>query len=38
MGDFSNMCGRRPDGELGPSGWTTVRQDFSKISLKIIPV
>jgi hypothetical protein len=32
------MYGRRPDGEPGPSGRTTVRQDFSKISLKIFPV
>jgi hypothetical protein len=38
MGDCCNMYGRRPDGELGSSGRTTVRQDFLKISLKIFPV
>jgi hypothetical protein len=38
MGNCSNMYGRRPDGELGPSGQTTVRQDFLKISLKIFHV
>jgi hypothetical protein len=32
------MYGRHPDGEPEPSEWTTVRQDFSKISLKIFPV
>jgi hypothetical protein len=32
------MYGRRPDGELGPFGRTTVRQDFLKIPLKIFPV
>jgi hypothetical protein len=32
------MYGRRHDGEIGPSGRTTVRQDFLKISLKIFPV
>jgi hypothetical protein len=34
MGDYSNMYGRHQDGEPGPSGRTTVRQDFSTISLK----
>jgi len=29
-----NIAGRRPDGGHGPSGRTTVRQDFSKISLR----
>jgi hypothetical protein len=38
MGDCCNMYGRRPDGELGLSGWTTVRQVFPKILLKIFPV
>jgi hypothetical protein len=38
MGDCYNMYGRRLDSELGPSKWTTVRQDFPKISLKIFPV
>jgi hypothetical protein len=38
MGDCCNLYGRRLDGALGPSGWTTVRQDFLKISLKIFPV
>jgi len=38
MGDCYNMYGHRPDGDLGPSGRTTVRQDFSKILLKIFPV
>jgi hypothetical protein len=38
MGDCCNMYGRRPDGELGPFGRTTVLQDFLKISLKIFPV
>jgi hypothetical protein len=30
MGVRQNMPGGRPDGEPWPSGWTTVRQDFSK--------
>jgi hypothetical protein len=38
MGDCCNMYGRRPDGELGPLGRTTVGQDFPKISLKIFLV
>jgi hypothetical protein len=38
MGDCCNMYRRRPDGEPKPSGRTTVRQDFLKISLKIFPV
>jgi hypothetical protein len=38
MGDCSDMYGRRPDGDPGPSVRTTVRQDFPKISLKIFPV
>jgi len=38
MGDCCNMYGRRPNGEVGPSGRTTVRQDFLKILLKIFPV
>jgi hypothetical protein len=29
-----NIAGRRPDGGHGPSGRTTVRQDFPKISLR----
>jgi hypothetical protein len=29
-----NIARRRPDGGHGPSGWTTVRQDFPKISLR----
>jgi hypothetical protein len=29
-----NITGRRPDGGHGPSGQTTVRRDFSKISLR----
>jgi hypothetical protein len=29
-----NIVGRRPDGEHGPSGRTTVRQDFLIISLR----
>jgi hypothetical protein len=29
-----NIVGRRPDGGHGPSGRTTVRQDFLKISLR----
>jgi hypothetical protein len=31
MGDYCNMYGHRPDGELEPFGRTTVRQDFLKI-------
>jgi hypothetical protein len=38
MGDCSNMYGRRPDGEPEPSGWTTVRPEFLRFSLKIFPV
>jgi len=38
MGDCSNMYGHRPDGEPRPSRRTTVRQDFSRISLKIFLV
>jgi hypothetical protein len=38
MGDSSNLYERRLDGKPWPSGRTTVRQDFSKISLKIFPV
>jgi hypothetical protein len=38
MSDCCNMYGCRMDGELGPSGRTTVRQDFLKISLKIFHV
>jgi hypothetical protein len=38
MGDCCNLYGRRPDGALGSSGRTTVRQDFLKILLKIFPV
>jgi hypothetical protein len=38
MGDCCNMYGRRPDGEPGSSERVTVRQDFSKISLKIFHV
>jgi hypothetical protein len=38
MDDCCNMYGRRPDGELGLSGRTIVRQDFFKIPLKIFPV
>jgi len=38
MGDCCNMYGRRPDGEHGPSGQTTVQEDFPKILLKIFPV
>jgi hypothetical protein len=34
MSDCCNMYGRRPDSEPEPSGRTTVRQDFLKISLK----
>jgi hypothetical protein len=29
-----NIAGRRPNGGHGPSGWTTVRQDFPTISLR----
>jgi hypothetical protein len=29
-----NIAGRRPEGGHGPSGQTTVRQDFLKISLR----
>jgi hypothetical protein len=32
MGVRQNMPGGRPDGELRPSGWTIVRQDFLKFS------
>jgi hypothetical protein len=32
MGVRQNMSGIRPDGELGPSRRTTVRQDFQKLS------
>jgi hypothetical protein len=38
MGNYCNMYERRPDSEPEPSGRTTVRQDFLKISLKIFPV
>jgi hypothetical protein len=38
MGDCCNMYGHRPEGEPGPSGQATVRQDFLKILLKIFPV
>jgi hypothetical protein len=38
MDDCYNMYGRRLDGELEPSGRTTVRQDFLKILLKIFLV
>jgi hypothetical protein len=38
MTDCSDMYGRRPDGEPGSSGRTTVRQDFPRISLKIFHV
>jgi hypothetical protein len=38
MGDYSNMYGRRPDGELEPSGRTTVQPEFLRFSLKIFPV
>jgi hypothetical protein len=34
MGDCSVICGCRPDGGQGSSGWTTVRQIFHKISLR----
>jgi hypothetical protein len=36
MGDCSDICGCRPDGGHGPSGRTTVRQTFPKISLRIL--
>jgi hypothetical protein len=29
-----NIAGSCPEGGHGPSGWTTVRQDFSKISMR----
>jgi hypothetical protein len=29
-----NIAGRRPNGGHGSSGWTTVQQDFLKISLR----
>jgi hypothetical protein len=38
MGDCCHMYGRRLDGELEPSGQTTMGQDFLKISLKIFPI
>jgi hypothetical protein len=38
MGDYCNMYERRPEGEPGPSGRTTVRQNFLRFSLKIFPV
>jgi len=38
MGDCSNMYGRRPNDEPEPSGQTTVRPEFLRFSLKIIPV
>jgi hypothetical protein len=38
MDDCSDMYGHRPDGEPGPSGRTTIRQDFLRISLKIFLV
>jgi hypothetical protein len=38
MGDCSVLYKRRPDDEPGPSGRTTVRQDFLKILLKIFPI
>jgi hypothetical protein len=38
MGDCSNMYGRRPDGEPEPFGWTTMRPEFFRFSLKIFPV
>jgi len=34
MGDYSDICGCLPDGGQGPSGRTTVRQIFQKISLR----
>jgi hypothetical protein len=34
MGDYSDIYGCRPDGGLEPSGRTTVRQIFLKISLR----
>jgi hypothetical protein len=33
-----NIPGHRPDGGHGPSGRTTVRQDFSKFHGEIFPV
>jgi hypothetical protein len=38
MGDCYNMYGRHLDGGHGPSGRTTVRQNFLRFSLKIFPV
>jgi hypothetical protein len=38
MGDCSNMYGHCPDGKPEPSERTTVRLEFLRFSLKIIPV
>jgi hypothetical protein len=38
MGNFCNMYGSRPGDEPGPSGRTTMQQDFLRFSLKIFPV
>jgi hypothetical protein len=38
MGDCCNMYGRSPDGGHGPSGRTTLPQNFLRFSLKIFPV